>query len=77
MNRPIRLLPEPVVEAGRVTIEHVGGPLRRQRRELDDPPEIFVLPVFVLPDGRYLRSVRCADDGALRYVWHRTAESGR
>ena len=47
------------------SIEYVGGPLARQRAEIDAVPE-----ALVVPEGRYIRSVRCADDGALRYVWH-------
>jgi hypothetical protein len=45
-------------------VEFVGGPRGGEHATLDErPPEID------LPDGVYRRSVRCADDGALRYVW--------
>jgi hypothetical protein len=35
-----------------------------ERDVLDDPP-----PSIELPGGSYVRSLRCADDGAVRYVW--------
>ena len=46
------------------TIEFVDGP-RAGEREADDG----LRDVIAAPGGRYLRSMRCADDGALRYVW--------
>ncbi len=47
-------------------VEYVGGPLADRREALREPRA--EIPV---PDGSgvYRRSVRCADDGALRYVW--------
>ena len=45
-------------------IEYIGGPLADTSDERDSlPEEIFIA------GGRYARSVRCADDGAMRYVW--------
>ena len=45
-------------------VEYVGGPRDRQ---LDDQGE---LPATIAAEhGRYVRSVRCAEDGAMRYVW--------
>ena len=46
------------------TIEFVDGP-RAGEHEADDGRR----DVIAAPGGRYVRSVRCADDGALRYVW--------
>jgi len=48
-------------------LEFVGGPWagRRQTQESSQTD-------LTLPDGKYVRSVRCADDGAIRIVW-RTA----
>jgi len=46
------------------TVEFVGGPREGERSTLDDR-----LAEIAMPDGAYVRSVRCADDGALRYVW--------
>ncbi len=48
----------------RPSITFVDGPLDGQRRESDDQPAS--LPAR---GGRYVRSVRCADDGDLRYVF--------
>ena len=47
------------------TVEFVGGPREGERGTLvERPPEIE------MADGSYHRSVQCADDGALRYVWN-------
>ena len=46
------------------TIEFVDGP-RAGEREADDGTR----DVIAAPGGRYARSMRCADDGALRYIW--------
>lgn len=45
-------------------VEFVGGPRSGERATIVDPPSD-------LPEkaGNYVRSVRCANDGALRYVW--------
>jgi alkylmercury lyase len=51
-----------LVAAGEV--EYVGGPRDTQRERRVDAPERIAES-----NGHYLRSVRCADDGALRYVW--------
>lgn len=48
-------------------VEYVGGPRNGMAEERS------VLPASIpAPGGRYVRSVRCADDGAMRYVWHRS-----
>ncbi len=46
----------------------VGGPDDGVRLDLPDPPA--AMPA---EGGTYLRSVRCADDGALRYVFEPAA----
>ena len=46
------------------TIEYVGGPHDGQRDTLDERP-----PEIEMAGGTYVRSVQCADDGALRHVW--------
>ena len=45
-------------------VEFVGGPLPG-RQPAPDPG----LTIVTLPGGDYVRSVRCADDGAVRFVW--------
>jgi hypothetical protein len=45
-------------------VEYVGGPRGARRAERRRRPTIIRLA-----GGTYRRSVRCADDGALRYVW--------
>jgi hypothetical protein len=45
-------------------IEYVDGPWNGATEERPDLPQMIPGP-----DGRYVRSVRCADDGAMRYVW--------
>jgi hypothetical protein len=48
----------------RESIEDVGGPRNgATEKRFDLPSEIPT------PDGIYSRSVRCVDDGAMRYVW--------
>ncbi|MGH2513604.1 MAG: hypothetical protein ACRDGQ_13055 [Candidatus Limnocylindrales bacterium] len=44
-------------------IVFIGGPLDGVRRAESDPPD-----VIEANGATYRRSVRCADDGALRYV---------
>lgn len=51
-----------------VEIEYVGGPRDAQRERRVDTPQR--MPGAT---GHYQRSVRCADDGALRYVWRASA----
>lgn len=46
------------------TVEFVGGPREGERVTLDDRPH-----EIEMTDGSYIRSVQCADDGALHYVW--------
>jgi hypothetical protein len=48
----------------RERVEYVGGPWAGADGELERLPD-----ELVAPDGRYVRSVRCADDGAMRYLW--------
>jgi hypothetical protein len=57
-------------------IEYVGGPRRGEREERRLRPA-----VIEAEGGEYARSVACADDGVLRYVWRpgaasRTPEEG-
>ena len=47
------------------TIEFVGGPWAGEREP--DRGQTEVIPAS---GGTYHPSVRCADDGALRYVWN-------
>jgi hypothetical protein len=49
---------------GPTEVEFVDGPRAGQRELLRDLP-----PVIEAAGGRYRRSVRCVDDGALRYVF--------
>jgi hypothetical protein len=58
----IRFLDQPDPESP--FVEFVGGPRAGEREELVERPT-----VIDLAEGRYVRSARCADDGALRYVW--------
>jgi len=46
------------------SVVFVGGPADGDRREVSNPPA--VIPA---EGGTYRRSVRCADDGALRFVF--------
>jgi hypothetical protein len=61
------------VDGSTEVVEYVGGPRNGATEERSDLPA--TIPA---PDGRYARSVRCADDGAMRYVWHgfKPAEPG-
>lgn len=53
-------------------VEFVNGPWADTTdRRLDLPDEIAG------PGGTYVRSVRCADDGAMRYVWRDGAGEAR
>ena len=45
-------------------VEYVGGPRDRQLEDRRDLP-----PTITAEHGSYMRSVCCADDGAMRYVW--------
>jgi hypothetical protein len=50
-------------EASPARVEYVGGPRDGQRESRGDSPALIEV------DGAtYRRSVRCADDGALRYL---------
>lgn len=50
--------------SARSTVEYVDGPRDGDRELLTDPPQRLDAA-----GGHYRRSVRCADDGALRYVF--------
>lgn len=45
-------------------VEFIDGPWAGQHEARSDLPA-----TIAGPSGTYRRSVRCADDGALRYVW--------
>jgi hypothetical protein len=51
-------------EAKSAPVEFVGGPRGGERQRLGDTPALIEAEW-----GTYRRSVRCADDGALRYVF--------
>jgi hypothetical protein len=53
-------------------VEFVGGPRDGRLEDRSDLPE-----VIKSGGGEYRRSVRCAEDGAMRYVWHDPAASNR
>jgi hypothetical protein len=55
---------------GSTIIEFVDGPRAGERATRDDAPS-----EIESAGGTYVRSVRCADDGALRYVWSPDAAS--
>jgi len=55
---------------GTIEVEFVDGPREGQRDNLADSP-----PTIAAAGGTYRRSVRCADDGALRYVFDGGAEA--
>ena len=53
------------------TVEFVDGPWAGRRERMDDPPS------SIDTDGAsYVRSVRCADDGVLRFVFITDPPSG-
>jgi hypothetical protein len=60
------------MDPSREVIEYVDGPWSGRNEERSSLPE--TIPG---PDGRYVRSVRCADDGAMRYVWRRSEPAGQ
>ena len=74
----MRLLPQPArangtqlsMDSGRERIEYVGGPLDGTDGEVEGLPD-----ELRSEGGRYVRSVRCADDGAMRYVWRDLASN--
>ena len=53
-------------------IEFVGGPRDGQQEDRTELPESISTGI-----GSYRRSVRCAEDGAMRYVWINPTESNR
>ena len=52
-------------------VEFVGGPRSGERDHLEEQAD--TIPA---DGGMYRRSVSCADDGALRYVWVRGSIPG-
>jgi hypothetical protein len=52
-------------EAESAAVEFVGGPRGGDRELLRDAPAQFTTQM-----GTYRRSVQCADDGAVRYVFY-------
>lgn len=58
----IRYLDEQEPES--TTVQFVGGPRQGERATLEERPT-----EIEMANGSYVRSVQCADDGALRYVW--------
>jgi hypothetical protein len=52
------------VDGSAEVVEYVGGPRSGINERRASLPE-----TIQAADGRYVRSVRCADDGAMRYVW--------
>jgi hypothetical protein len=52
------------VDGSAEVVEYVDGPWAGPTEDRSALPE--TIPA---PDGRYVRSVRCVDDGAMRYVW--------
>jgi len=61
-----------LVERSAEVVEYVGGPRSGSTERRSSLPE--TIPAT---DGRYVRSVRCADDGAMRYVWQGSAPAER
>jgi hypothetical protein len=59
-----------IVTGPRSRVEYVGGPRDGTSDELDELPQTVALAT-----GRYVRSVRCAEDGAMRYVWRDSTET--
>jgi hypothetical protein len=53
-------------------VEYVGGSRDGQIEDRTDLPE-----AIAGNGGSYRRSVRCAEDGAMRYVWHDATTDGR
>ncbi|MGH2466568.1 MAG: hypothetical protein ACRDGL_02400 [Candidatus Limnocylindrales bacterium] len=54
----------PTAQRRRPSVTYVGGPRAGVAERRAAAPA-----TIALPGGRYERSVACADDGALRYVW--------
>jgi hypothetical protein len=51
-------------------VEFVAGPRAGERDELAERPA-----ELEAPGGTYVRSFRCADDGAVRYMWRPASEA--
>ena len=52
-------------------VEYVGGPRDRLLEDRGDLPA-----AIAAKRGVYVRSVCCADDGAMRYVWQDAGDGG-
>jgi hypothetical protein len=52
------------MERSPAVVEYVDGPWGGTTEERS-----VLVETIAAPDGRYVRSLRCADDGAMRYVW--------
>jgi len=59
---------QPQPDSQPADVEFVDGPWAGRR-----PAPESSQGVVTLPDGQYVRSVRCADDGVIRYVWRPAA----
>jgi hypothetical protein len=68
----ITIVDEPDTGAAASVVVFVDGPLHGKRQELADVP-----PEFLVAGGLYRRSVRCADDGAMRYVFAALQDDSR
>jgi hypothetical protein len=53
-------------------VEYVDGPRAGQAEDRTDMPD-----AIAADPGTYRRSVRCAEDGAMRYIWQRSDEPER
>ena len=71
-HRPLELGDQPPVIEIANRAEYVGGPRDGQLEDRLD------LPTTILNEGgMYRRSVRCAEDGAMRYVWMDDGDGNR
>jgi hypothetical protein len=63
----------PRLAAGAQVVQYIGGPYDGRREVVygRDPPMALILTDIMegRDPGEYRRSVRCADDGILRYTW--------
>jgi hypothetical protein len=61
----------PAIGATPTLIEYLGGPRDLERESIygHEPPSVMIVSDRHGPAGSYRRSVRCADDNILRYVW--------
>lgn len=74
MSRPrvpsIQMISDPRTAPLADSVVFVGGPLEGTRRTIDNPPAMIASD-----GGVYRRSVHCADDGAVRYVFEPASDS--